>query len=519
MVSPAALSVGVIGGSNSWIVILITIGAFVGAAVAAARPKSAPAFRRTPPLATIEPDPVGRVEAPQTRWLERGLLAILTGYILFDRPFAWIHVPGTPLFVGEMVIALGVTVMLTTKTLISRLIRSSSALKMLRTYMLWGAALLAFNILPYGLDAVRDSALWYYGIVALFVVILFISRPQRVIEWTHRFARLIPIYLLWFPFALVLAQSGPRSIRVPDSNVFIFTHKSGDMAVLAALAIAFLWMVDSDSTIFTRRGRIWLTTLATLVVVITGLQNRGGMVASALVIAALLVLLSRRRSELLVLMTTALVLTASAALVLDIRIELFGDREISVEQFTNNISSILDPEAGGSRQSSTTAWRLNIWEQVLNDVTNETPIMGFGPGPDLGRRYEISGDPNQPLRNPHNSHVGILARLGWTGIVLWVMLWITWAAEIQTMRRRLRRRGRYREAALAGWLLLTPLPILVNAIFDPTLEGAQVAVILWTFFGAGTAMVILARQNRLPDMGSTSATRTQVDPEMFAPAR
>lgn len=496
-------------GLGSWLVPLITLAAFAGAAVAAARPKAAASTRalRAAPVDI----PAGQREPRQLEWLETGLLAVVAGYIMFDRPFAWIHVPGTPLFVGEMVIGIGVLALLTTHTSAVALLRQSVSLKALRNYMLWGAALLALNVLPYGLDAIRDSALWYYGMFAIFVVILLASRPDRANDWITRFSKLVRIYLLWFPLAVVLAAAGPRSINVPDSNINIFNHKSGNIAVLCAIAIAFMWMADADNRLFTRRQRIGLTSLATLMIVFTGLQNRGGMVSSAVLIAALLFLLSSRRSELIMLMVAALVITASVAIVFDVKIELFGDREISVTQFTNNISSILDPEAGGERQSSTTAWRLNIWQQVLDDVTNETPVMGFGPGPDLGERYEISTNPAAPLRNPHNSHVGILARLGWVGVILWAMLWITWMAEMQTLRRRLRRRGRTTESGIASWIMVSPIPILINAIFDPTLEGAQVAVVMWTIYGFGAALVLLNHQNRLPEftagVGSRSARR------------
>jgi hypothetical protein len=44
----------------------------------------------------------------------------------------------------------------------------------------------------------------------------------------------------------------------------------------------------------------------------------------------------------------------------------------------------------------------------------------------------------------------------------------------------------------------------VNCIFDPTLEGAQVAMVLWAFYGAGAALVILAQQNRFPSLATTS---------------
>lgn len=286
------------------------------------------------------------------------------------------------------------------------------------------------------------------------------------------------------------------------------------MAVLSAIGIAFLWMADGDSKLFTPRQRAGLTTLATLVIVFTGLQNRGGLVSSTILMAALMFLLSKRRVEMVTMMLGVLILFGTIGIVFDVSIQLFDDRDISIEQFANNITSIFNPDEGGSRQTETTAWRINIWTQVLDDVSNDSPIMGFGMGPDLGARYDISTDPAHPLRNPHNSHVGVLARMGWTGIVLWAIIWITWMAEMQTLRRRLRYRDRPRESALVSWIMLAPIPILTNAIFDPTLEGAQVSMLLWAFFGAGAALVVLGRQNRFPslvsvrDRGVAGATAT-----------
>jgi hypothetical protein len=138
--------------------------------------------------------------------------------------------------------------------------------------------------------------------------------------------------------------------------------------------------------------------------------------------------------------------------------------------------------------------------------------MGF----DIGEKYGITTSEDTPLRNPHNSHVGVLARMGWLGTILWAMLWITWMAEMQTLRRRLRYRNRPRESAVVGWIMLTPIPILINAIFDPTLEGAQVAMLMWAFFGAGSALVILAQQNRFPSLAMTT---WDTSPQARAPAR
>lgn len=496
----------------SWLVIGITVVAFAGAGLVAVRPANAPHFATLRAIPTVSIDRYLRPEKIQMQWLEKALLFVLAGYILFDRPFAWIHLPGTPLFVGEAVIALGFWVVLSTRSGLATLIRSSASLRALRNYMLWGLALLAMGFLPYGLDAIRDSAIWYYGIIAMFVAMLLVSNPDRVGKWMVRFAGFLPLALMWFPLATVLASAGPKGIYVPDSEVSVFFHRNGNIAVMAAIGIAFLWMADSDSKLFTPRQRWGLTTLATLIIVFTGLQNRGGLVSSAALIAALLFLLSKRRTEMVMMMIGVLVFFASIGIVFDVKIELFADRDISIEQFTNNITSIFNQDEGGQRQTETTEWRLNIWTQVLDDVSNESPVMGFGMGPDLGERYEISTDPDNPLRNPHNSHVGILARLGWLGVILWAILWITWMAEMQTLRRRLRYRNRPQESALVTWVMMVPIPILVNCIFDPTLEGAQVAMVLWAFFGVGSALVILAQQNRFPSLaslGKDAGTRPQ----------
>ena len=492
------------------LVIVVTVIAFAAAIAVAVRPSIPAQFnmlRRVPSAHTyLGPEPA------QIQWLETALVLLLLGYIFFDRPFAWIHIPGTPLFIGESVIAFGVWVVLSSKTGAMSLIRGSSSLSSLRNFMLWGGVLLAIGILPYSLDAIRDSAIWYYGIIAIFVSILLVSDPSRVGKWMLGFGRFVPIMLLWFPIATVLAAVAPDNIFVPDSEIPIFFHRVGNMAVLSSIAVGFLWMADADSRIFTPRQRAWLTMIATLVIVLTGLQNRGGMVASVALFAALLFLLSKRRVEMVMMMMGVLVLFAIVGIVFDVKIQLFSDREISMEQFSQNITSIFNQDEGGYRQTQTTAWRIRIWEQVLDDVSTESPVMGFGMGPDLGERYGITTDEDTPLRNPHNSHVGVLARMGWVGVILWVILWITWVAELQTLRRRLRYRNRPKESSFVSWIMISPIPILVNAIFDPTLEGAQVAMQLWAFFGVGAALVILAQQNRFPSLASIGSDRSTRSP-------
>jgi hypothetical protein len=185
------------------------------------------------------------------------------------------------------------------------------------------------------------------------------------------------------------------------------------------------------------------------------------------------------------------VLLLTVGIISNLRFSLVDEREVSVDQLMKNLVSVVDRSAGGRRQATTTEWRLDLWGKVLDDVATDRPIAGFGPGPDLGERYGIVTDEDVPLRNPHNSHVGILARMGFAGVALWAMVWIAWTVELLLLRGRLLARARIGEAGIVEWLLVSAAAILVNAIFDPSLEGPQVAWWLWALLGFGVAMDVL----------------------------
>jgi len=454
-------------------------------------------------LAFVPEDSLSAPPEPRPlRWLEAGLLFALGGYLFFDRAFAWIHLPGTPVFIGEAVIVLGGYALLSANFPLGRLARYSGALKALLAYMAWGAFLLARAIGQYGQDAVRDAALWYYGSVAVLVIMLVMSRPDRIGRWLRLFGKSIPYFLIWFPIATIAdALFADIAPLVPDSEIPFTSHRTGNMAVMAAAGLGFVWLVDRKGEMYSERQRVGLTVLATVVLLFAAMKNRGGFVAAAAALAVALIFLRRRRSEISLIMVGAVVALLAVGLLGHVKINLFSDgRDISVEQLLNNLTSVVDQKAGGARQQSTTAWRLEIWGKVLHDVTTEFPLTGFGPGPDLGKRYNITTDEDVPLRSPHNSHVGVLARSGFVGVVLWALIWITWTVELLLARIRMLARNRTAEAGVIVWMIVTAVAILVNAVFDPTLEGPQVGWWLWAILGMGISMALLERAGRLPEI-------------------
>ena len=78
-----------------------------------------------------------------------------------------------------------------------------------------------------------------------------------------------------------------------------------------------------------------------------------------------------------------------------------------------------------------------------------------------------------------------MARTGPVGGLLWVSLWAAWLTMLARRRRSCRSRGEHAAAGLIEVLMLAAVGMLINAYFDPTLEGAPAAVFLWTVFGLG----------------------------------
>jgi hypothetical protein len=423
---------------------------------------------------------------------EKVFLGILLLYVLFDRGFAWFHVPGTPLFVGELTLGLGIFAMLSTRVPLRTALRWSPSMKALAVWMAWGFTFFVLQVPIFGIDAVRDSAQWYYGAAAIFTVFLLISDPSRFGRWADLFGKALPWILAWFPIAIALdSLFGQGAPFVPDSEIPLFTHRFGNIAVFSGIAIGFIWLVDRERGRFSASQRITYTTLAAIAILLAGFQNRGGLVSATLGVMVMLVFLHRRRGELVLVLAGVAIVLATFAIVSNIRIPISNGREISATQMVANISSVIDPDSGGQRQTGTTQWRIDLWTKVLDDVTTERPLTGWGPGPHLGKRYGVTTKESVPLRNPHNSHLGVLARMGFIGLGMWVIIWTAWVFQLLQLRSQLRRRGRPIEAGFVAWLLVSTFMILVNAIFDPTLEGPQVAFWIWTFFGIGIALPLV----------------------------
>lgn len=401
---------------------------------------------------------------------------LLGGYLLFDRSFAWLHIPGTPIFIGEIALVAGLP--FAVRALRSRALwKASSAFALLVAFVVWGLIRSVPGLISEPIDALRDSVLWAYGLISLAVLGVLMKRAGLVQVWLERYRSISPWAIVWLPLTVIVSVP----LLVPDSTVPLVSYKPGNAAVHIFMATAFLWTLRTPTSARGERVRIALTAIAVLGTLVLATQGRGGFVA-VLVGSAVLLFVYEERTKLIVATGVSLIVASLLILAVDPDLRI-GDRELSVEQLTANVQSIVEREGEGALGANI-QWRLEHWGNIWLGVNHAVPFGGHGFGTNLALEYDIP-QADLGLRNAHNSHLTVFARMGWIGLVIWFAMWGFWFSELTRTRRRARSRGDRFAQVLTGWLMAAATAIQVNAIFDPTIEGPQVGFWLWAVFALG----------------------------------
>lgn len=421
------------------------------------------------------------------------LLAVLGVYLLFDKAAAYLHIPGTPVYLAEALLCGGILAFIRSPSHTVAAVRDDPSLTAVTAFFLWGMARTLANLRAYGYTwVIHDSALWYYCLFAVLIAAVARSWPELPERYARAFLRLIPWLLLWLPIALLLevntqGMTGAKSqagMRVPFSTVSVLAHKPGDLAVVVLIALAGLWLLPDPSRSPARRR--WLSLLGIADLLIAGTQNRGGLVAASAAGLVGILLVPGLGSR------AVKGLAAVAAVLVGVgfffpHVGTHSGRSISPAQLGANLESLV----GNKQQTAlggTERARQQQWTYVVQQQSSEAKMLaGWGPGPNLGFG-EVTGTGDDTLRVPHNSHLDVLARLGVVGLGLWILLWATWCWRLVASRRRLVRARLDHRRGMVDLCLLAAIAILINAFFDPSLEGAQAAVLLWTVFGIGAAL-------------------------------
>jgi O-antigen ligase len=445
---------------------------------------------------------------PRVTALFLGSLAvILIGYAFFDRAFAYVGY--APLYVGELVLVVGGLAFLYS---LDRW-RPTRLHLLLLAFMAWGAIRTIPYIPQYGVDALRDAVGWLYAAYAIFLSTILL--PEQFGQLLRLVRRVIPWFLVWVPVAgLIDAAIRDQLPEIPGTNVPILTFKGGDAAVLLAGVAAFV-LLGLYNRVEPRprfaEPVLWVVWLAGAGVV--SIVNRGGMVATS---AVLFVLLFVRQSSRWLGLAFTVALLFAVGLAINPRVDLGTGREFSFNQIAENVGSIVaseDPALQGTKD-----FRLRWWGAIVS-YTVDGPYFwtGKGYGVNLADDDGFQPTEDRSLRSPHNSHVEVLARMGVPGLVLWILFQVAFAGAMLSAAARARAAGRTLWVQVIGWLFVAWAAAMINASFDPYLQGPQGGIWYWAIVGLGLAAIRAVREDApepLPEPPPSPGS----DPVRLAPA-
>jgi hypothetical protein len=416
---------------------------------------------------------------------------LLLGYASLGRAFS--HIGHAPVFVGEIVLALGILAFAFNPVRWSVL--RHPLVFLLLAFMSWGVVCTFPYLNTYRVDALRDAVVWGYGI---FVILLlpFLTTPEMIGKVLDRFARFLPWFLIWIVVGLLLTRLVPNVPNVPGTSIPWFALKGGDMGVhLAGIgAFMLLGLHISDSGRFARwivRHQWFLWLIWFLGFLIMAARNRGGMVSVVVALAVVFLaspVVAIRKLFSLIIVSAVIIL---AFVSFDLQIDLGKKRALSAQQIVTNAISITGHSTEGNL-SGTREWRLRWWNEIINYTFNGKYFWtGKGYGINLADSDGFQVRSDGKLRSPHNGHLTILARSGVPGIILWTLLQITFALALFLAHLRARHLYQKGWANVFIFILAYWTAFQMNTVFDVFLEGPQGGIWFWSLFAFGLACLIV----------------------------
>lgn len=422
----------------------------------------------------------------------RALLAILCGYAVLGRGFAYLGFP--PLFVGEIALLSGMAIFLRTNCLIGAAATLPAVmLVVLMAWVLWRTVPF---VGPDGIQALRDSVVVTYGGFAFIVTALVLQDASRIDTMLRYYSTFIKFFVPVIA-ALYLFQRyfGKYIPLVPGTDIPFLDLKAGGPAVHLSGAIVFALAG------FRPLSALWsFTAFASLAIIAS--VSRGPMLAGFLPILLAAVLLSRLRQLgrfcLLGLLIFAAVYVVEPVFYTYTTPE-FGDlRPISTRQIVQNVLGTFG--RGDAQGQGTKEWRYEFWDAIAGDTLYGAHFWtgrGFGVNLATEFGFENSTDPAHPARDPHNVVMTMLGRAGVPGAALWLIFAAAWLGLMQQMAGAARRRGQHEWAGLFVFLMCYALALIINAFFDPSLEGPMQGVWFWCLVGLGNGAAGVYRYRTL----------------------
>jgi hypothetical protein len=427
-------------------------------------------------------------------------LTALSGYVVLNYGFAnlALHLGGIPIIIGHtlMFAALGLAVISAQRGATMSALREPAMLCLL-VLLLMAIPHLVLDIPHYGFYAVRDASIFFEGIFLLLGLLWAADRRNTapLMKWLMIVYLANLIYSYTFPWGESLNSWSFKSgifLIVP----LVGFHR-GTATYLVSGALFCLWM---GRYVARWPGWIWPLLAAAQIAGLAIHQARSMYLGIALVLVLLLLLGEIHKvARLAVIVPLCLAVILFVTSVLGVRIPgRIGPVNLAFLE-AHARSLLLEPgaPAEGSIEGRE-RWYADVWDRVQSSATNLLFGEGFGE-PLTSSVVSFAGNEGVAVRQPHNTALSILARLGVLGLSVWALFHLFILKRFVSAFRSRSRLGQKWYGLILFLFFFYVLSMLVTSV-QPSLEFSEGAIPF--YFLMGFALGVMRWQLCTPEYES-----------------
>jgi hypothetical protein len=413
--------------------------------------------------------------------VRNNLLLLVVGlYLLLNVGFMQVRIPptaGSGIPIGELVLLISLMTINYEK-----LIQRMSAVISLIPFLIWwilGLSSAFISSSEYGFWALRDAS---HVIESLFLVVgfAFSERPQMLDRFFFLLNKLLIftcIYELGYPFRETLQSFSPTFTAGAGYKVsLLFNYTSA----LLLQYVCYCFMLSASPKI--SKNLIYYS-VATFLLGFTAFIYQARTIYLQLVAVSFLIFFFRRRMFsrvmiIILLLFGFLVIMPKLGLNFKGRIS-----EVSLEFFINHFLAIGGVENEGVEGAARgVPQRLGWWWDLYERLTSDPSTFLFG----LGYGFPLINfqqNENITVREPHNSYISIVARLGLSGGLAFVWMHIlmlrVWYRTYRSCERMAWQEGENRLLTFMVFFIL----VWVGCIGEDAFEKPYFAIPYYFFWG------------------------------------
>ena len=351
--------------------------------------------------------------------------------------------------------------------------------------LLLSCAHLIVDVPRYGLYAVRDSSMFFEA-VFLLVGVAWGLNP-RAVQFLLRWMFVVFVLNLFYSWTF----SWGEQIRAwsPIFGVFhpvpLFGHYQHSALFLLVGALFCIWLAPPIG----RWPRWVLVGLAAAQLGGLAILQARSMYIGILVVVLLLLLLGQTKK--LIGFVSTLGWGTGALVVLLLTVSVLGiefQGRMGPVQFSfiadqaKTVLNVGDANARFSHEVDRSRWYGEVWDRVRSSPSNLIVGEGFGQA-----LINFENEEGIPVRQPHNSSLTVLGRLGFLGLSIWIVFVILMAVRYVRALRRSDTLGEW--SPLILWLFLYFVLALLFTSVQPAFEFSHDAIPF--YFLQGLALGIL----------------------------